>query len=75
MPSCSCQSDSKITFLNYAKVELMGKIQKVKEDHKESLRKIRVILVEDKQKNKIFYSVMDKKLKEKKPQKSGTPHA
>lgn len=50
-------------------------MMKVKEDHKESLRKIRVILVEDKKKNKIFYSVMDKKTKVEKAQKSGTPHA
>lgn len=47
----------------------------VKENRKKDLRKIRVILVEDKQKNKIFYSVMDKKQKEKIAQKSGTPHA
>ena len=48
----------------------------VKHDKNEVLRKVRVILVEDKEKNKIFYSVMDKKQKGgKKPQKSGTPHA
>lgn len=47
----------------------------VKENNKQSLRKVRVILIEDKKKNKIFYSVMDKKLKEKRVQKSGTPHA
>jgi hypothetical protein len=41
----------------------------VKHNGNETLRKIRVIIVEDKNKNKIFYSVMDKK------QKSGTPHA
>lgn len=43
------------------------------EDDKKDLRKIRVVLIEDKKKNKIFYSVMDKKVK--KVQKSGTPHA
>ncbi|MCL4353128.1 hypothetical protein M1615_01495 [Patescibacteria group bacterium] len=47
----------------------------VKEDRKEDLRKVRVILVEDAKGNKIFYSVMDKKQKGKKMQKSGTPHA
>lgn len=45
----------------------------VEEIGKKDLRKIRVILVEDKKKNKIFYSVMDKKTN--KAQKSGTPHA
>ncbi|MFH0937503.1 MAG: hypothetical protein V1808_04395 [Candidatus Daviesbacteria bacterium] len=35
----------------------------VKENNAVSLRKVRVILVEDKNKNKIFYSVMDKKQK------------
>lgn len=35
----------------------------IKEDNFKSLRKIRVIVVEDKQQNKIFYSVMDKKQK------------
>lgn len=39
----------------------------VKENNNKDFRKVRVILIEDKQKNKIFYSVMDKK--------SGTPHA
>ncbi len=39
----------------------------VKENDNKDFRKVRVILIEDKQKNKIFYSVMDKK--------SGTPHA
>ncbi len=47
----------------------------VEENGNKDSRKIRVILVEDKQKNKVFYSVMDKKQKVKKPQKSGTPHA
>ncbi len=46
----------------------------VKHDGTEVLRKVRVILIEDKQKNKIFYSVMDKKQRGIK-QKSGTPHA
>lgn len=45
----------------------------VKESETESLRKVRVILVEDKKKNKIFYSVMDKK--QNKNKKGGTPHA
>ena len=35
----------------------------VKHDGNEALRKVRVILIEDKNKNKIFYSVMDKKQK------------
>jgi hypothetical protein len=35
----------------------------VKENGKEALRKVRVILIEDKQGNKVFYSVMDKKQK------------
>lgn len=35
----------------------------VKDDGSKSLRKVRVILVEDKSKNKVFYSVMDKKQK------------
>lgn len=35
----------------------------VKDDGSKSLRKVRVILVEDKNKNKVFYSVMDKKQK------------
>lgn len=47
----------------------------VKENTKENLRKVRVILVEDNKENKIFYSVMDKKQKEKRHKKSGTPHA
>lgn len=47
----------------------------VKHDGNETLRKVRVILIEDKQKNKIFYSVMDKKQKGVKKTKSGTPHA
>lgn len=47
----------------------------VEESGSKSFRKIRVILVEDKKKNKIFYSVMDKKQKEVKKRKSGTPHA
>lgn len=47
----------------------------IKHDGNEVLRKVRVILVEDQQKNKIFYSVMDKKQKGVKQQKSGTPHA
>lgn len=34
---------------------------KVRVDKKSELRKVRVILIEDKKKNKIFYSVMDKK--------------
>lgn len=50
-------------------------MMEVEENGKKDFRKIRVILIEDKQKNKVFYSVMDKKQKEKKPQKSGTPHA
>lgn len=37
----------------------------VKENNKKDLRKVRVILVEDKKGNKIFYSVMDKKQKGK----------
>jgi len=48
---------------------------KIKHDGNEILRKVRVILIEDKNKNKIFYSVMDKKQKGLKQQKSGTPHA
>lgn len=47
----------------------------VKENGKDDLRKVRVILVEDKNRNKIFYSVMDKKQKENIRKKSGTPHA
>jgi len=47
---------------------------KVKTDRKVELRKVRVILIEDKKKNEIFYSVMDKKQKVQK-RKSGTPHA
>lgn len=47
----------------------------VKENNKEDLRKVRVILVEDKRENKIFYSVMDKKQKKNRHKKSGTPHA
>lgn len=47
----------------------------VKENGNEALRKVRVIIIEDKQKNKIFYSVMDKKQKGLRAQKSGTPHA
>lgn len=47
----------------------------VEENEHKDFRKVRVILVEDKQKNKVFYSVMDKKQKGKKSQKSGTPHA
>lgn len=47
----------------------------VQENEHRDFRKIRVILVEDKKKTKVFYSVMDKKQKSKKPQKSGTPHA
>ncbi len=43
---------------------------KIEENGHEVLRKIRVILIEDKMKNKIFYSVMDKKQK-----KYATPHA
>ncbi len=35
----------------------------IKQDDNEMLRKIRVILIEDSKKNKIFYSVMDKKQK------------
>ena len=54
------------------------------EDNKsQGLRKIRVVLIEDKMKNKIFYSVMDKRslrskdLKKQRNEnkKSGTPHA
>lgn len=37
----------------------------VKEKSRQELRKVRVILVEDRLKNKIFYSVMDKKEKRK----------
>ena len=47
----------------------------VKENGNKDLRKVRVVLIEDKQKNKVFYSVMDKKQRNKKPKKSGTPHA
>lgn len=47
----------------------------IKHDGNEMLRKVRVILIEDKNKNKIFYSVMDKKQKGLKQRKSGTPHA
>ncbi|MBI2596435.1 hypothetical protein HYW46_06940 [Candidatus Daviesbacteria bacterium] len=47
----------------------------IKENTHRDFRKVRVILVEDKQKNKVFYSVMDKKQKKEKAQKSGTPHA
>lgn len=47
----------------------------IKENGNEALRKVRVILIEDKEKNKIFYSVMDKKQKGVRIQKSGTPHA
>lgn len=50
-------------------------MMEVEENGNKDFRKVRVILVEDKQKNKVFYSVMDKKQKDKKPQKSGTPHA
>lgn len=50
-------------------------MMEVEENGKKDFRKVRVILVEDKQKNKVFYSVMDKKQKEKRSQKSGTPHA
>ena len=50
-------------------------MMEVVEDGNKDFRKVRVILIEDKQKNKVFYSVMDKKQKEKKAQKSGTPHA
>ena len=53
-------------------------MMEIEENSKKDFRKVRVILIEDKQKNKVFYSVMDKKQKEKrgkKPQKSGTPHA
>lgn len=46
----------------------------VKHDGNEVLRKVRVIIVEDREKNRIFYSVMDKKQRGMK-QKSGTPHA
>jgi len=35
----------------------------VEENNKKELRKVRVILIEDKKGNKIFYSVMDKKPK------------
>lgn len=38
----------------------------VEEDQKKDYRKVRVILIEDKQRNKIFYSVMDKKQRIKK---------
>ena len=47
----------------------------VKEDSKEAPRKVRVIFVEDAKGNKIFYSVMDKKQRERRVKKSGTPHA
>lgn len=50
-------------------------MMEVEESGNKDFRKVRVILVEDKQKNKVFYSVMDKKQKAKRPQKSGTPHA
>lgn len=50
-------------------------MMEIKENGKKDFRKVRVILIEDKQKNKVFYSVMDKKQKEKRSQKSGTPHA
>ncbi len=46
----------------------------VKHDGNEVLRKVRVIIIEDKEKNRIFYSVMDKKQRRLK-QKSGMPHA
>lgn len=39
----------------------------VTENGNKDFRKVRVILIEDKQKNKVFYSVMDKKQKERKP--------
>lgn len=39
----------------------------VSENGDKDFRKVRVILIEDKQKNKVFYSVMDKKQKERKP--------
>lgn len=38
-------------------------IMMVKEDGKEAPRKIRTVIIEDKKQNKIFYSVMDKKVK------------
>lgn len=38
----------------------------VEENNKKAFRKVRVVLIEDKKGNKIFYSVMDKK-----PKKSG----
>lgn len=50
-------------------------MMEVEENKNKDFRKVRVILLEDKQKNKVFYSVMNKKQKGKKPKKSGTPHA
>lgn len=35
----------------------------IEENNKKTLRKVRVVLIEDKKGNKIFYSVMDKKPK------------
>lgn len=43
----------------------------VKEVGGEALRKVRVIIIEDKLKNKIFYSVMDKKRRNKKIKNGG----
>lgn len=52
-----------ITTKGKRKFYALEAVLKVKMNRKGEIRKIRVILVEDKKKNKIFYSVMDKKQK------------
>ncbi|PIU03488.1 hypothetical protein COT44_03520 [Candidatus Shapirobacteria bacterium CG08_land_8_20_14_0_20_39_18] len=62
--STTVQNISERKGRKYYALEAMIEIE---QDNSKSMRKVRVILLEDKQGNKIFYSVMDKK--------SGSPHA
>jgi hypothetical protein len=57
--STTIQNVTKIHRRRYYALEAMVKVPELGKD---SLRKVRVIIVEDKQGNKIFYSVTDKKL-------------
>lgn len=54
-----------VTIKGKRKFYVLEAMVMVMENKQEDLRKIRVILIGDKKGNKIFYSVMDKKQKEK----------
>lgn len=72
LAGCSLYPDS---IKGKRKFYVLEAMMEVDENSNKDFRKIRVILIEDKRRSKVFYSVMDKKQKEKRQRKSGTPHA